>query len=189
MSLILRNLLRNGFLFTNLARLSSSSSSSTTTTTYKTPLNSKKTFEPNTVAVTKANKHLNVELFDERETSLGKVSLEAAKEMADSKLLKLVCVDEGDDQTVPKFRLMNGKDLHKLRMEMKENSKKDKAEGKVKNVKEKEIDLNLAIDDHDLGIKLRAAEQMYSKGHLVHIKVLSKKLVYNVQIYLLLFLF
>lgn len=143
------------------------------TVDYKTPLNSKKRFEPTTVAVTKANKHLDVELIDDKDNSKGKVNIAAAKEMADKLQLKLVCIDE--KSSPPKFKMLSGKELHKLQMDIKEKNREKKEKGLLKNVKEKEIDLNLGIGDHDLANKLKITESLFNKGHIVKIKVFTKK--------------
>ena len=141
---------------------------------YKTPLNAKKKFEPTTVAVTKANKHLDVELIDEKDNSQGKVNIAEAKKMADKLELKLVCIDESCSP--PKFKMMGGKELHKLQMEIKEKNREEKEKGLQKNIKDKEIDMNLGIGDHDLATKLKTTEALFNKGHNIKIKVYSKKI-------------
>jgi translation initiation factor IF-3 len=130
---------------------------------YKTPTNNSKTFKPSTIAVTNANKHLEINLFDQNDTFLGKMSMEKAKEMANKKELKLVVVD--DKESPPKFKLMTGNQLYKSQMTTKET---------IKVPKSKEIDINLGISDHDLDTKIKMLHNFHEKGHLVTIKIISK---------------
>lgn len=130
---------------------------------YKTPTNNSKSFKPSTIAVTNANKHLMINLFDQNDTFLGKMSMEKAKEMADKSELKLVIVD--DKESPPKFKLMTGSQLYKTQMTTKDA---------VKVPKNKEIDINLGISDHDLETKIKMLHNFHEKGHMVTIKIISK---------------
>lgn len=138
---------------------------------YKTPTNRTKVFKPSTVAVTNANKHLVIEVFDHDDKDLGKMSMEKAKELADKSELKLVITDESCSP--PKFKLMTGNELYKLQVKTRHDHKLDK-ESANKVTKSKEIDINLGISDHDLEIKLKMAHNFYEKGHPITIKILSK---------------
>ncbi len=138
----------------------------------KTPTNSHKTFRPTTVPVTKANQHLEIELFDENNADLGKMSMQAANERRlKNPVLKLVIIDE--KTSPPKFKLMTGSELFQLQMTSRENSRTEK-ELNDKPLKQKEIDLNLGISDHDLEIKLKMAQNFYEKGHSIKIVLSSK---------------
>jgi len=130
---------------------------------YKTPTNNSKTFKPTTIAVTNANKHLMINVFDQKDTFLGKMSMEKAKEMANKSELKLVIVD--DTESPPKFKLMTGNQLYKAQMNTKDA---------VKVPKNKEIDINLGISDHDLETKIKMLHNFHEKGHFVTIKLISK---------------
>lgn len=134
---------------------------------YKTPVNRPKVFTPTTLPVTNANKHLKVNLLDEKDKDLGEMRLESAKELADSRNLKLVIIEESS--TPPKFKIMSGHDLYQLQMKYRDSYKDN-----VKEPKLKEIDVNLGIDDHDLDIKLKMLRNFYEKGCTVKFKVLSK---------------
>lgn len=90
--------------------------SHTYTVDYKTPTNSHKVFRPTTVAVTKQNKHLEVDLSDENGQEIGKVRLAVADQMAKTKNLRLVIMNESTSP--PKFRLLHGSDLVKLQMQV-----------------------------------------------------------------------
>ena len=127
---------------------------------------SNKVFNPSTVAVTKANSHLDINLFDEANLDLGKLSMDAANKLAQKKELKLVITDESC--TPPKFKLMDGTELYRLQMSYRESNK-----DLVKDHREKEIDMKLGIDEHDLQIKLKMASNFHEKGHLVKIKIRS----------------
>lgn len=134
---------------------------------YKTPVNRPKMFTPSTLPVTNANKHLKVNLFDDKDIDLGEMRLDKAKELADTKGLKLVITE--DSTTPPKFKLMSGHDLYQLQMKFRETLKDN-----VKEPKLKEIDVNLGIDDHDLDIKVKMLKNFYDKGCTVKFKVSSK---------------
>ncbi|RNA35400.1 translation initiation factor IF- mitochondrial [Brachionus plicatilis] len=137
---------------------------------YKTPTNRTKVFKPTTVAVTNANKHLQIELSGNDEKNLGRMSMERAKELADKSELKLVLVDESCSP--PKFKLMTGHELYKAQIKIRDEHKNDSDTNRV--MKEKEIDMNLAISDHDLDIKIKMAHNFYDKGHPIRIKIISK---------------
>ena len=135
----------------------------------KTPTNRGKKFAPITVSVTKANQHLEVNLFDEKDVDLGRLSMAEAKKQAESRQFKLVITDESCSP--PKFKLMSGQELYKLQMKFKE-AESDSKENKV--LKEKEIDFNLGISDHDFEIKLKMISNFYEKGHPIKINIISK---------------
>lgn len=134
---------------------------------YKTPVNRPKVFTPTTLPVTNANKHLKVVLSDNKDVDLGEMRLEKAKELAESKNLKLVIVEE--NSTPPKFKLMSGKELHELQMKYRDTNRENTKETKVK-----EIEVNLGIDDHDLDIKLKMLRNFYDKGYTVKFKISSR---------------
>lgn len=138
---------------------------------YKTPTNRSKVFKPETIAVTNANKHLEIELFDQNEKDLGKMSMEKAKDLANRSELKLVITN--DSTTPPKFKLMSGNELYKMQIKTRNENKFDK-ENTLKVTKEKEIDINLGISEHDLEIKIKMAQNFYEKGHSIKIKIISK---------------
>jgi translation initiation factor IF-3 len=144
---------------------------------YKTPVNRTKTFSPTTIAVTNANKHLIIDLFDENNVNLGQMRLDKAKELADGKNLKLVITEE--TSAPPKFALMNGHSLYQLQMKYREANKDN-----VKEQKFKEIEVNLGIDDHDLDIKIKMLKNFFEKGDLIKFKVLSKIINKKVMLYL-----
>lgn len=135
--------------------------------TIKTPTNRSKTFKPATVPVTNANKHLIIDLADQNGQEIGKVNMERAKELAEQGGLKLVIVD--DVCSPPKFKLMTGKELTQMQIRQKEVNR-----GDAKELREKEIDINLGISEHDLDIKLKMANNFFDKGHRIKIRVLSK---------------
>ena len=134
---------------------------------YKTPVNRTKTFSPTTIAVTNANKHLIINLFDENNVDLCEMRLDNAKYLADGKKLKLVVTEE--TSSPPKFTLMNGHSLFQLQMKYREINKENAKEQKTK-----EIEVNLGIDDHDLEIKIKMLKHFFEKGDLIKFKVLSK---------------
>ncbi|CAF0987331.1 unnamed protein product [Brachionus calyciflorus] len=137
---------------------------------YNTPTNRPKVFKPTTVPVTNANKHLEIELIGNDGNQMGKVSMEKAKQLADQSELKLVIIDESCKP--PKFKLMTGQELYKAQIKIRDDNKNVDHSNKV--TKEKEIDINLGISEHDLEIKLKMAHNFYEKGHPIRIKVLSK---------------
>lgn len=149
-----------------ITAISSFHTSPISTADYKTPTNRHKVFRPTTVSVTKQNQHLMVDLSDENEIELGKVNLQEANEMAKSKNLRLVLVDES--ASPPKFRLMHGSDLVKLQMQ----AKHDGVEDENHHLRTKEIQFNLGISDHDLEIKAKMGNNFVEKGHdlIIHIK-------------------
>lgn len=155
------SIVRSRLLFTNVKAYSIN---------YKTPTNRAKVFKPTTVAVTNANKHLQIELTGNDEVNLGRISMEKAKELADKSDFKLVIIDE--NCSPPKFKLMTGQELYKAQIKVRDEHKKDSDEPKM--AKEKEIDINLGISDHDLDIKIKMVHSFYDKGHPIKIKVLSK---------------
>ena len=134
---------------------------------YKTPVNRTKAFRPSTLPVTNANKHLVINLFDEKNIDLGEMRLDKAKELADSKELKLVITDE--ISSPPKFKLMTGNELFQLQIKYRDDFKEN-----VKEPKTKEIEVNLGIDDHDLDIKLKMLKNFFEKGYSVKFKVTSR---------------
>jgi len=137
--------------------------------TVKTPFNSTKHFQPSSVGVTKANRHLKVELTDHSGRPLGKMSLREANEKAVSVQLKLVILSEETDP--PQFKLMTGKELFKLQMESKDEARDAKG---LEQPKPKEITVNLGIEDHDLDIKLKMLKNFHEKGHPVKFVVTSR---------------
>lgn len=137
---------------------------------YKTPTNRAKIFKPTTVAVTNANKHLQIELAGNDDKNLGRVTMEKAKELAEQSDFKLVIVDE--NCSPPKFKLMTGHELYKAQIKVRDEHKNDPDEPKIS--KEKEIDINLGISDHDLDIKIKMMHSFYEKGHPIKIKIISK---------------
>jgi translation initiation factor IF-3 len=134
----------------------------------KTPTNRAKKFAPTTVPVTKANAHLEIHLFDEKDADLGKVKMSEAKRLAERGELKLAITDESCSP--PKFKLMTGAELFKLQMKTKESD----AANPVKNLREKEVDFNLGISDHDFDIKMKMVANFYERGHAVKLKVISR---------------
>ena len=134
---------------------------------FKTPINRAKAFSPTTVNVGKGNKHLLVNLFDEIDNDLGKISLDEANELAKIKELKLVIVDE--ECSPVKFKLMNGNSLYKLQREYRETNKDF-----VKEAKEKEVRFKLGIDENDFAIKKKMIQQFYEKGYSVKIIIKSQ---------------
>jgi translation initiation factor IF-3 len=134
---------------------------------YKTPVNRPKAFRPSTLPVTNANKHLIINLIDEKDIDLGEIRLDKAKDIADSKELKLVIIDEVSSP--PKFKLMNGNDLYQLQIKYRDDYKEN-----VKEPKTKEIEVNLGIDDHDLDIKLKMLKNFFEKGYSIKFKVTSR---------------
>ncbi len=103
-----------------------------------------------------------------------------AQDKANRSELKLVIIDEVSSP--PKFQLMTGQELFKLQMKLKENEKIEKAAYVNKVLKEKEIDFNLGISDHDFETKLKMMNNFYEKGHPIRIKVASK--IANAKVYL-----
>lgn len=147
---------------------------------FKTPVNRAKAFSPTTVNVGRGNKHLLINLFDEIDNDLGKISLEAANELAKKKELKLVIID--DVCSPVKFKLMNGNNLYKMQREYRETNKDF-----VKETKEKEVRFKLGIDENDFAIKKKMIHQFYEKGHLVKIIIksqIARKFVRNGSIFL-----
>jgi translation initiation factor IF-3 len=136
----------------------------------KTPANSHKVFRPSTIAVTNANKHLIVNLFDQSNTDLGKMSMEKAKELSLKGDLKLVIIDESTKP--PKFKLMNGNELYQLQLKHRDEKRAEKETGN-KFLKEKEVDINLGISDHDLDVKVKMIHNFYEKGNPIKIKIKS----------------
>ncbi len=134
---------------------------------YKTPVNRPKAFRPSTLPVTNANKHLIINLIDEKDIDLGEIRLDKAKDIADSKELKLVIIDEVSSP--PKFKLMTGNDLYQLQIKYRDDYKEN-----VKEPKTKEIEVNLGIDDHDLDIKLKMLKNFFEKGYSIKFKVTSR---------------
>lgn len=138
---------------------------------YKTPTNRHKIFRPMSVAVTKQNQHLEIDLSDENGKELGRVSLKEASELAKSRSLRLAIVDESTSP--PKFRLLQGKELARLQMQAKQDGATDKEGGGVVH-KMKEVQINLGIADHDLEIKTKMANNFLEKGHDVNILIKSR---------------
>jgi translation initiation factor IF-3 len=124
--------------------------------------------KPQTVAVTKANKHLQINLFDENNENIGVVSMEKGKIIADGKDLKLTLIDENEKP--PKFQLVTGSRLAKMQIEAKSLAK---AEHK-KIMSEKEIHMTLKTTDHDLEHKLKHIRDLSERGHPVNLIVESR---------------
>lgn len=141
-----------------------------------TPTNRAKIFRPMTVGVTKANQHLIIDLNDENDKELGHMSLEKANDLAESRQLKLVIIDE--EPSPPKFKLMTGGELAKIQIKMKHEGRD--LSNKVS--KDKEININLGISDYDLEMKIKMAKNFHEKGHNVLIavksQILNKKVVF-----------
>ncbi len=134
---------------------------------YKTPFNSGKAFAPTTVSVSKAIKHLKINLLDQDGKDLGEMNLESADKLAHGKELKLVIIDQTSSPV--KFKLMNGTALYELQKEYKEINK-----DAVKQLKIKEMEFNLGIEKNDFDIKVKLIKQFYEKGHAINILVKSK---------------
>jgi translation initiation factor IF-3 len=129
---------------------------------------SSKPTKPQTVAVTKANQHLKINLLDENSVELGVVPMEFGKKIAADKNLKLVMLDE--KERPPRFQLVSGTRLAQMQMEQKA---KLKAESQ-KSMPEKEIRVNLTISEHDLQIKLKHIKELCDRGHPIILKIESK---------------
>jgi translation initiation factor IF-3 len=127
-------------------------------------------FRPSTIAVTKANEHLIVNLLDQDDVDLGKMRMGEAKIIAIEKDLKLVIIDESTKP--PKFKLMNGNELCQYQLKHRDEKRAEKEAG-VKSLKEKEVEINLGISDHDLGIKVKMIQNFYDKGNPIKIKIKS----------------
>lgn len=143
----------------------------------KTPTNRAKKWAPATVPVTKANGHLIVALEDESQSPLGTVPLSEAKQLAESKQLKLVIVDEACKP--PRFRLMSGAELFKLQMQYKsaegaQAAEEELAEAGKRPLKDKEVHLGLGIEDNDFEIKMRMLNEFYERGHSVSVEISGK---------------
>jgi translation initiation factor IF-3 len=139
----------------------------------KTPTNRAKTWQPSTVPVTRANQHLEVHLTDAaNNVELGKVSLGEANRLAKERELRLVITDESTSP--PRFQLMTGTELFKLQMTYKGQQKDALKEPGQRVLKEKEVDLNLGIEDHDFDIKMKMVARFYEQGHPVKISIDSK---------------
>ena len=122
-------------------------------------------FEPSTVYMSNANKHLTIVLFDENDQNLGNMSFEKANLVANNKTKKLVQINENSP---PEFKLMTGHELHQLQMAVKEKKKAKKI------IKDKEVQMNLGIEEHDLDIKVKMIKNFYEKGHLIKIEIQSR---------------
>ena len=72
----------------------------------------------------------------------------------------------------PKFKLMNGNELYQLQLKHREEKRAEKDAG-FKYLKEKEIDINLGISDHDLDIKVKMIQNFFEKGNPIKIKIKS----------------
>jgi len=136
-------------------------------TNFKTPVNAGKSFKPQPIPVSKQNQHLLVKVFGQNDEDLGVLSLRQAKDKADINNLKLVMIDE--TLSPPHAKFLTGKELYELQMKTKEEKKDD-----AKIFKEKEVDINLGIEDHDLGIKVKMIQQFLEKGHPVVVRIDSK---------------
>ena len=134
---------------------------------YKTPTNRHKKFWPTSVAVTKQNEHLEVDLTDEIGKELGKMTLREAGNLAKSKELRLIIVDESTSPV--KFKLVDGKDLVKMQMKAKEEGANKEGLLKVK-----EIQINLGIAENDFETKTKMANSFLEKGHDVNILIKAK---------------
>lgn len=134
---------------------------------YKTPTNSHKIFRPTSLAVTKQNQHLEIDLTDEIGKELGKMTLKEAGQLAKSRNLRLVIVNETTSPV--KFKLVDGKDLVKMQMKAKEEGASKEVSHKLK-----EVQINLGIAENDLATKIKMANNFLEKGHDVNILLKSK---------------
>lgn len=138
-------------------------------TNYKSPVNAGKSFKPQQIPVSKQNQHLLIQVFAQNNENLGVLSLQQAKEKATNANLKLVMIDEAPNP--PHAKLLSGKELYELQMKSK-GEKEEQNNPKI--LKEKEVDINLGIDEHDLEIKIKMIKNFIEKGHTVTVKIDSK---------------
>ena len=127
----------------------------------------KKTRKPSVIRVTQSNAHLVIDLFDENDVRIGEMNLKKAENISKVRELKLVLFDE--DLNPPKFRLMTGRELNKEQMKKHIEAKELKAAAPDR--REKVLQINLKISDHDLGYKLKSFKEHIEKGHPVKIEV------------------
>lgn len=121
----------------------------------------KKTVVPTRLDVTKGNEHLRVNLFDdENNQSLGQMSLIDAQKLAKFRQLILVLFDESRDP--PDVRLMNGKQLAKIRDETRTTKKRDKIDEFV-------VKIRSQIEEKDLTMKLAQAKAAHEKGSTIRL--------------------
>ena len=109
--------------------------------------------------------------------------MQEAKNKADLAGLKLVIID--DQSAPPQFKLMKGSELYQLQMKAKDESRVEK-ESSNKPMKEKEVEINLGISDHDLDTKLKMINNFYTKGH--SIKIILRSQIFQKQVFIHLFL-
>ncbi len=138
-------------------------------TDYKSPVNAGKNFKPQQIPISKQNQHLLVQVFGQNNEDLGVLSLGKAKEKANSSNLKLVMIDE--TPSPPHAKFLTGKELYELQIK----AKREKQESdSTKISKEKEVDMNLGIEEHDLETKMKMIKNFVEKGHPTTIKIDSK---------------
>jgi hypothetical protein len=125
-------------------------------------ISKKKTLKPSVIPVSKGNSHLIIKLFDEKDTEIGEMNMKEAQNIANQKELKLVLVNE--EMSPPKFRLMKGNELFQEQIKKRNEIKSTK--GNLHETKEKEIQLNLKVADHDLNHKIKLMQEFYDKGEL-----------------------
>ena len=70
----------------------------------------------------------------------------------------------------PHGKLITGKELYELQIKYRHSEER----ANLKLPKEKEVDMNIGIDVHDLDIKLNMIKNFVEKGHPVIIKIDSK---------------
>lgn len=135
----------------------------------------KKTLKPATIGVSKGNKHLIINLYDQHEKNLGQMSMEDAKRVATERELKLVMIDE--NQNPPNFKLMKGSELAAMQIKKRAEAKQQHQENlKNHNTKKsedessmKEIRMTLKSAEHDVKFKVKNIRNIYEYGHSVKV--------------------
>lgn len=132
----------------------------------------KKLIKPSVMPVTKANKHLEINLFDHDDKPLGVMPMERAKTISTEKNMKLVMVDE--EQNPPKFRLMTGAELAASQMEKRAKNKEERALHAKGESQEKEIRLTIKSAENDIKTKLTHMQELIDKGFSIKMRINSK---------------
>mgnify|MGYP002378435356 FL=1 len=123
----------------------------------------KKYIVPTRLSVTQGNQHLEIDLFDnEKQQTLGRMSLNEAQKLAKYRDLILVLFDESKDP--PDVRLMTGKQLASIRDETRNKKKQETANEKVTDFG---LRLRSNIADKDLSTKISQAKAAHAKGYSV----------------------
>ncbi|XP_072548584.1 translation initiation factor IF-3, mitochondrial [Salminus brasiliensis] len=111
----------------------------------------------------------NIQLLDEDGGNLGVVQRLEALRLMDKSGLRLVLISEYSEP--PVYQLMSGKQIHEMKMELREKQKA-KAAGIVQ---VKELTLSFDIASHDLDTKLKQAENWLEKKHHIRLTLKARK--------------